>query len=317
MKRKLLALWMAMATVFTAAPAAAVSAEDEKKAATLLQDGKAKYQAGQYEAAAKTYMEAYAYAQTPAPVYNAARAYEAAGLLAEAKPLYELYIQIDRGDDADSVAGRADAQRRLNDVVAKLAERKRKREAAAAQAAAPIPAPVPVPAPVVAPAPAPVAAPKPAPSPVVMDAPPPADPPREPPPSIARAADAEWTTQKTVGVVGVATGGALIVTSIIVAIVANSDLAALDARLNADHVANTQGLILHGDVTQPEMDSGIATYNKRQIAAGVLGGVGAAFVVTGGLLWWLDDGQPSPPARVRPSVSLVGDGALLTFAGRF
>ena len=310
---KFLPLLAVCALCWTASVAVAAPASEEKLAESLVVDAKTKYQAGQYEAAAKLYMEAYGHVQKPGPVFNAARAYEAAGLYAEAKPLYELYIQIDRGNDADSVAGREDAQKRLTGLMAKMAEQEKKKT---------VPAPVVVPPPV-APQPVvtpPPVTPPPVAKPVVRDPPPAVQPPRDPPPSLYERptppAD-DWTTQKTVGVASIATGGALIVASIIVGVVARSDLASLNARLDADHVANNQGLILHSDVTQPQMDDGIATYNHRQVVAGVLGGVGAAAVVTGAVLWWLDDGQPAARPRVQPSVSLAGGGALLTFSGQF
>lgn len=297
----LMVLVMAMAT----ASALAASPDPEKQAAALVAQAKERYQAGDFEHAAQLYMQAYGEVQRPAPVFNAARAYEQAGLWAEAKPLFELYVQIDRGNDADSVAGRADAQQHLQAVNAKLAAEKAKRDIPPAAVVQPTPPPVQV-------APPPVRQ-----SPVIQDPPAVEPPQRGAVLDLAKPAEREWTGMKTAAVVTMSAGAALIVTSIVIAVVAHSDLADLDARLAADQVANNQNLTLHSSVTQQEMDSGIARYNSRQVTAGVLGGVGAAAVVAGGILWW-QDGSNSPH-RVALTTSVVPNagGAVWTLAGHF
>ncbi len=289
-----------------ATSAYATSPDPEKQASALVAQAKERYQAGDFEPAAQLYMQAYGEVQRPAPVFNAARAYEQAGLWSEAKPLFELYLQIDRGNDADSVAGRADAQQHLEAVNAKIAAEAAKKNA-------------PPPAQVVLPTPPPAAVVPPAvkPSPVIQD--PPAV---EPPAQVAdlnatTPQEREWTGLKTAAVVTMSAGAALIITSVVVAIVAHSDLADLDARLATDQVANNQGLILHGSVTQQEMDSGIARYNTRQVTAGVLGGVGAAAVVVGGILWWQDGARAAHNVALSTGVVPQQGGAVWTLAGHF
>lgn len=304
---------LVLVMVMASASALAVTPDEEKRAEAHVAHAKERYQAGDYEQAAQLYMQAYGEVQNPAPVYNAARAYQQAGLWAEAKPLFELYLQIDRGDDADSVTGRADAQKHLALVNAKIAEEKARK---AAPPPVKVATPDPLPPPVVAPpvvTPPPVVKPPVKTSPVIQD-PPAMQPPRDVP---VAPNDSEWSGQKTAAVVTMSVGAALIITSIAVAIVAHSDLADLDARLAADQVANNQNLTLHGSVTQVQMDSGIATYNSRQIAAGVLGGVGAAAVVTGGILWWLDGTQPHSRTALTTSVVPNQGGAMWTLAGHF
>jgi hypothetical protein len=298
-------LLLLLVVTMTAASALAAPPDAEKQAEALVAQAKERYQAGDYEHAAQLYMKAYGEVQRPAPVFNAARAYEQAGLWAEAKPLFELYIQIDRGDDADSVAGRADAAKHLAGVNAKIAEETARRNA---------PPPVKV---VTADPPPKITPPPVKQSPVIQD-PPPADPPKNVA-AVKWAAPPEdrWSGQKTAAVVTMAAGGVLILTSIVVGIVAHNQLADLDARLAGDQIGNSQNLTLHGSVTQVEMDSGIATYNARQVTAGVLGGVGAAAVVAGGILWWNDSGKT--PNRVGLTTGVVPNqgGALWTLAGHF
>ncbi len=302
-----LSLLFILMVALTAVPAFAGPPDAEKQAEALVAQAKDRYQAGDYEHAAQLFMEAYGEVQRPAPVFNAARAYEQAGLWAEAKPLFELYIQIDRGDDADSVAGRADAQKHLLAVNAKMAE-----ETARRNAPPPTKPVVAIPAPQVKPIAPPIKQ-----SPVIQD------PPRLDAPddmtdvNVAPPPQDTWSGEQTAAVVTMSAGAVLIIASIAVGIVAHSQLADLDARLAADQVANSQNLTLHGSVTQLEMDSGLATYNSRQVTAGVLGGVGAAAVVAGGILWWHDGNQPRNRVALTTGVVPNQGGAMWTLAGHF
>ncbi len=300
-------LWVLVLTT-TAFAAFAATPEQESRAESLVAQAKERYQAGDFEHCAQLYMKAYGEVQRPAPVFNAARAYEQAGLWAEAKPLFELYLQIDRGEDADSLAGHADAQRHLDAVNAKIAA-----DAAAHNAPPPpVAKPVPPDLPPVTITPPPVTH-----SPVIVD-PPMAEPPKDLADlSAQQPTDDTWSGKKQAAVVTLSVGGVLIVTSIAIAIIAHSDLANLDARLQADQVANNQGLILHSSVTQVQMDSGISTYNARQIAAGVLGGVGAAAVVVGGYLLWQDGQQSNGHVALSTGVVPNQGGAVWTLAGHF
>ena len=298
-------LLMVVVLTMAAASAFATTADQEKQAEALVAQAKERYQAGDFEHAAQLYMKAYGEVQRPAPVFNAARAYEQAGLWQEAKPLFELYIQIDRGNDADSVAGRADAQAHIAALNARIAAQNTK-------VAAPPPVMVAPPEP----QPVPVAVPPLKVAPVIED-PPMVEPPKDVADlNVAKPTRDEWSGMKTAAVVTMSTGAVLILASIAVGIVAHSDLANLDARLAADQVPNNQNLTLHGTVTQVEMDSGISTYNARQVTAGVLGGIGAAAVITGGILWW-QDGRSQGRMALTPGVVPNQGGAMWTLAGHF
>lgn len=287
----------------------AVGPDQEAQAEALVVQAKSLYQAGKFEDAAHVYMQAYGHVPRPATVFNAARAYEQAGLYAEAKPLFELYLQINHGTDADSLAGIADAKKHLDAVNNHLAEAQ-KHVDPPVKAADPLPT-------------------KPLPPPVNLQDPPPQDPPRELPPlqtapqvqkPQAQQANDDWSGRKTAAVVTVSAGGALILTSVILAIVAHSQLSDLDARLAQDQVQNNQNLTLHGDVTQREMDDGIRSYNRAQIAAGILGGVGALAVVTGAVLLAAEDNPQARTAMqpaLQPGVQMANGGALWTLSGRF
>jgi hypothetical protein len=61
--------------------------------------------------AAKLFMQAYALSHEPAQVYNAARAYEEAGMASEAAALFRVYISLT--DDADGIAEARERIRRL------------------------------------------------------------------------------------------------------------------------------------------------------------------------------------------------------------
>jgi hypothetical protein len=312
-----------LAVTLAASVTLASTPEQEKHAQGLVAEAKTHMQAGEYEQAAKIYMQAYGLAQRPAIVFNAARAYEQAGLWQEAKPLFELYLQIDSGSDLDSVTGRADAQKRLDAVNARIAADRAQKAAPPVKIADPAPLPPPV---VVTPPPT---LPPPVQSPVVRQPPRIQDPPVVQPPRNEPAlgttapVDESWSGMKTAGVVTLTTGGVLVVVSIIVAIVAQSDRSSLEARLQSDQIGNSQGLTLHGAVTQVELDNGIATYNARQVTAGVLGGIGAAAVVVGSVMWWQDSQRSNgrmadvDGPRIMTGIMPNQGGATLTLAGHF
>ena len=306
--------------ILTVAATAAVAAtpDQEKAAESLVAQAKQLVQEGSYERAARLYMQAYGDVPRPAIVFNAARAYEQASLWAEAKPLFELYLQIDKGQDADSAAGRVDAQQHLAAVNAKIAAEQARKIAPPPAVIAPT-EPIPVPVAPLPPPQSPVIR-----TPPVILEPPEADPPRNledvgttGQPDDGARPDAQWSGAKTAGIVALSTGAVFVIASVAIALVAHSDLADLDARLAGDHVANNQGLTLHGAVTQVEMADGIATYNARQITAAVLGGMGAAAVVAGGILWWQDGRQSDGRMALSPGIAPTQGGATWTLAGHF
>ena len=104
---------------------------------------------------------------------------------------------------------------------------------------------------------------------------------------------------------------------------AQNDRSSLEARLQSDQVGNSLGLTLHGSVTQVELNNGIATYNSRQVTAGVLGGIGAAAVVAGSLMWWQDSRSSNgrmanaDAPRFTTGIAPNQGGASLLLAGHF
>lgn len=80
----------------------------ETEAETLAQQAKVRFKAGDFEGAAKLFMQAYAKSHAPALVFNAARAHEEAGKKGDAAALFRLYISL-----ANDTEGMLDARRRL------------------------------------------------------------------------------------------------------------------------------------------------------------------------------------------------------------
>jgi tetratricopeptide (TPR) repeat protein len=83
-------------------------AEDRAGAERLAAEAKEAFKAGQFDAAAKLFMQAYAKSHTPALLYNAARAHEEAGHKRDAITLFKLYITLT--DEADGIL---DARQRI------------------------------------------------------------------------------------------------------------------------------------------------------------------------------------------------------------
>lgn len=67
----------------------------------LAQQAKERFKAGEFEVAAKMFMNAYAKSHAPAMVFNAARAYENAGKNGDAASLFRLYVSL--SDDTDGM----------------------------------------------------------------------------------------------------------------------------------------------------------------------------------------------------------------------
>lgn len=74
------------------------------------------FKAGLFDQAAEAYMQAYAHAKLPLMLYNAARAHEEGGKLAEARALFVAYLKLGGLSDAD----RAAAQARIAGLDARL-----------------------------------------------------------------------------------------------------------------------------------------------------------------------------------------------------
>ncbi len=115
-----------------AAPAVAAPKADSAKAVrakaeALDAEAKEAFKSGQFDRAAELFMQVYDLSKQPAAVYNAARAREQGGKLAEAKALFELFLRLERSEK-----GQEDAKKRITEIDAKLkkdAEDKAKAEA--------------------------------------------------------------------------------------------------------------------------------------------------------------------------------------------
>ncbi len=94
------------------APSVAL-AQNPAPAEAAAAQAKEQFKAGNFEAAAKLFMQAYAKSHTPALVYNAARAYEEAGKKGDAISLFKLYITL--SDDAEGIQ---DARQRITKLEA-------------------------------------------------------------------------------------------------------------------------------------------------------------------------------------------------------
>lgn len=113
----------------TAAPKAPSAKQIKLQANKLNDEAKAAFRAGQWDRAAELFMQVYDLAKIPTAVYNAARARESAGKLAEAKALFELFLSIEK-----SPAGQEDGKKRIAAIEEQLrraAEEKARAEAEA------------------------------------------------------------------------------------------------------------------------------------------------------------------------------------------
>lgn len=109
---------------------AAVSKEDIARAEAKALEAKFAFKAGKFETAAKLFLEAFAISRRPALIFNAARAWEEAGRLGEAKVAFEQYLEL---PDV-SAAGKKDARARIAALEGRIAAADAK--AAAEKAAA-------------------------------------------------------------------------------------------------------------------------------------------------------------------------------------
>lgn len=113
MSARWLAAWLALATATVHLPAAQADAPPDeaelRQAEALATEAKVFFKAKLYEKAALRFMEAYAISKRPSLMYNAARAYEEAGVLREAHALFQEYRKLPTVDDA----GRKDADARI------------------------------------------------------------------------------------------------------------------------------------------------------------------------------------------------------------
>jgi len=296
---------LALATVQPAAAAPTATAEQEKQALALATQARSHYRDKDFAGAADLFMKAYAQIPEPTLLFNAARAYENAGKLREAVPLFRLYLSVNRQDDDESRAGRKDAETHLADIERLL------------RAEETLPAPGSL-RPVDAPAEPP---PEPQPS---RSQPAVAQPPEAGPPAGAavyrpglfervQPRQAGWSAQRKTAVAAGALGAALLIAGSVVGIAAASDLDFVDEnRL----VGN--GLTLHPTVTQREADAAFAAHASRKAWSGGLIGLGAAAVGAGVVLWLSEPARAAHvTTRLWPSIEIGSGMAACALAGRF
>ena len=96
---RLLVLMVSLA--FCLASSAYAGGPAPSEAEVTAQQGAERFRAGDFEAAAKLFMQAYAKSHRPDAVFNAARAYESAGKSGDAAGLFRLYISLT--PDADGI----------------------------------------------------------------------------------------------------------------------------------------------------------------------------------------------------------------------
>jgi tetratricopeptide (TPR) repeat protein len=104
-----LILLLSTAEVAHAAPASGTPAVAEAEA--FATRAKELFKARDFQRSAKMFMQAYALSHEPALVYNAARAYEEAGMAGDAASLFRLYISLT--DDADGILEARERIKRL------------------------------------------------------------------------------------------------------------------------------------------------------------------------------------------------------------
>lgn len=128
-------------------------ATKESPADELAREATRRFKEGELEIAAQLFMKAYGLDKRPDRVFNAARAYEKAGLAEQAIPLFRLYMQI-----TDDTAGREEARLRIEALQADLRRKERPAEPGPKPAepqAEPTPEPRPEPTPQPQPQPTP------------------------------------------------------------------------------------------------------------------------------------------------------------------
>ncbi|MFZ4580432.1 MAG: hypothetical protein ACOYOB_18765 [Myxococcota bacterium] len=96
-----LVLTLLTAATAYAAPAPDTAAATVTEAEAFATRAKERFKAKDFQRSAKLFMQAYALSHEPALVYNAARAYEEAGMAGDAASLFRLYISLT--DDADGI----------------------------------------------------------------------------------------------------------------------------------------------------------------------------------------------------------------------
>lgn len=323
----LLGVWL-LCGVARPVLAAVPSAAAEKDALALAHQAKARYAAKDFAEAARLFMEAYGRVPEPTLLFNAARAYEQAGRLHEALPLFQLYLSLNHdAQDADSRAGRREAEQHIATIQAELSRRKQER-------ATPDPAdrpPVPD---------KPVDRP-PGPDKPPQEARPPQTQPLEPPPPPAagsqvptgkpdepavhrpglferiRPAQEDRGSYRTAALITGGTGVALVLTGALLRSLAGSDLSDLETRLDADR-QTVAGRAVHPTVTQQEAQAAYSSHNSKQVIGNVFLGMGVVGIGAGVALWLLQTpSEGTAQATWLPGLRPLDGGATVTVGGQF
>ncbi len=115
-----------------ARPAFALTSEEKARAEATAMQAKFKFKAGHFGEAAQLFLRAFAVSRAPALLYNAARAFEEAGSLKEARAAFEQYLE----QPGLSAAGRKDARAKVAALTARIDKRAGAADTAAAEAEA-------------------------------------------------------------------------------------------------------------------------------------------------------------------------------------
>lgn len=100
----------------------AVSAADRARAEATALEAKFKFKAEDYEGAARLFLQAFTVSRSPALLYNAARAFEEAGKLKQARAAFEQYLDL----GGVTGAGRRDAKAKITALTKQIDDAKRK-----------------------------------------------------------------------------------------------------------------------------------------------------------------------------------------------
>ncbi len=286
-------LWLQCAWTVPAAAAQPTPAA-EKEALSLANQAKARYAAKDYAESARLFMAAYGYVPEPTLLFNAARSFQQAGRLREALPLFQLYASLEHYSDAESKAGRREAEQHIAAIQAELQRQGQ---------------PLVTPPKAVEPGKAPAADPQPTPAKPQPDVSVPTPPPAagtQPPTSLPedqnvhrpglferiRPAPEDRSRYRTAALVTGGTGLVLLLTGAVLRSLAGNDLSDLEARLQDDEKGHPG---VHPTVTQKEAQDAYDSHNGKQVAGGTLIGVGVLAIGAGVALWLLQtEGATSP-----------------------
>ena len=276
--------------------------DDESRAIEVAAQAKAAFRDGRFDEAAKLFKTAYSHVHEPTLIFNAARSYQQGDRLPEALSLFRLYLEVQRRQDPEAVKGRKQAQQHVEQIETLLTQRdeteKADRSRLEALAAASNTPPKQPPSP--APTPASSLSKEVVHKPGLFD----------------RLVDSPWSSRKITAASLCAGGATLVLSSVIVNWLANSQLDDIDERL-AQGQAVKNGLVFYGGVSQREVFDAVEQHNNRKLAAKVLVATGAIAAGVGVWLWWQDDKQQRNQTAWRPALRSDDRGWSIALSRRF